>query len=151
MILPPVLVASFAASFFVPYEHQVLRELASSPQPSLFVAIFASTAIVTPIVEEFTFRVLLQGGLQALVDRDIDSDGLWRPQSHWPVIATSLLFAAMHYNQGAAQIPLFLMSLGLGYLYRQTGKFAPPVLVHMILNGTTLCVLFAELQSGGVP
>ena len=85
-----------------------------------------------------------------MVDRDIDPDGQWRPKSHWPVIATSLLFAAMHFNQGAAQFPLFLMSLGLGYLYRQTGKFAPPVLVHMILNATTLCVLFAELQARGV-
>jgi membrane protease YdiL (CAAX protease family) len=150
MILPPVLMISFAASYFVPYEHQVLDDLASSPQPALFVAIFAATAIVTPIVEEFTFRVLLQGGLQGMVDRNVDADGDWRPQSHWPVVATSLLFAVMHYNQGAAQIPLFFMSLGLGYLYRQTGKFAPAVLVHMILNGTTLCVLFAELQSGAV-
>lgn len=147
MILPPVLAISFAASYFVPYEHQVLTELASSPHPALFVAIFAATAIVTPIVEEFTFRVLLQGGLQGMVDRNNDADGNWRPQSHWPVVATSLLFAVMHYNQGAALVPLFFMSLGLGYLYRQTGKFAPPVIVHMVLNGTTLCVLFAELQS----
>ena len=150
MILPPVLLISFAASYFVPYEHQVLDELASSPHPALFVAIFAATAIVTPIVEEFTFRVLLQGGLQGMVDRNIDAEGNWRPESHWPVVATSLLFAVMHYNQGAAQVPLFFMSLGLGYLYRQSGKLAPPVLVHMVLNATTLCVLFAELQSGAV-
>ena len=150
MILPPVLLISFAASYFVPYEHQVLDELASSPHPALFVAIFAATAIVTPIVEEFTFRVLLQGGLQGMVDRNIDAEGNWRPESHWPVVATSLLFAVMHYNQGAAQVPLFFMSLGLGYLYRQSGKLAPPVLVHLGLNATTLCVLFAELQSGAV-
>ena len=36
MILPPVLLASFAASYFVPYEHQVLEDLARSPQPRIF-------------------------------------------------------------------------------------------------------------------
>ncbi len=146
MILPPVLLISAAASRVRPYHHPVLDSLAESNAPLLFLAIFLSTAILTPIVEEFTFRVLLQGGLQGIADRQIEQDGLWQPKSYWPLIATSALFAMMHFGQGAAPIPLFFLSLGIGYLYRQTGRLAVPVVVHVILNGLTLCVEFSKLQ-----
>lgn len=146
MILPPVILISAAASYFKPYSHPVLESLADSPKPLLFAAMFASTAILTPIVEEFTFRQLLQGGLQGMLDRKVDPSGLWRPTSYVPLLITSLVFAAMHYGQGAAHIPLFFLSLGLGYLYRQTGRIAAPIIIHMILNGVTLCVEFSRLQ-----
>lgn len=64
--------------------------------------------------------------------------GNWEPVSYWPVFAASLIFASMHLGQGAAPIPLFFLSVGLGYLYRQTGSLIPCIVVHMILNGLTL-------------
>lgn len=70
--------------------------------------------------------------------------GNWEPVSYWPVFAASLIFASMHLGQGAAPIPLFFLSVGLGYLYRQTGSLIPCIVVHMILNGMTL--LAAMLQ-----
>lgn len=70
--------------------------------------------------------------------------GSWEPVSYWPIFAASILFASMHMGQGAAPVPLFLLSLGLGYLYRQTGSLIPCIVVHMILNGMTL--LAAMLQ-----
>ncbi len=147
MILPPVLLISAAVSYFQPYHHPVLDSMAQSPTPAMFAAMFLTTAIITPIIEEFTFRVLLQGGLQGIADPEVDEEGDWVPKSNWPIVVTSLFFAGMHFGQGAAYIPLFFLSVGLGYLYRQTGRFAVPVAIHMILNGTTLCVEFWNLST----
>ena len=62
------------------------------------------------------------------------------------MLATSGLFAVLHYGQGAAHYPLFFLALGLGYLYRQTGNLIAPIMVHMILNGLTLTVMFSEYR-----
>ena len=67
-----------------------------------------------------------------------EAPGSWEPVSYWPIFASSILFASMHMGQGAAPIPLFLLSVGLGYLYRQTGSLIPCIVVHMMLNGMTL-------------
>ena len=69
---------------------------------------------------------------------DNEQSGNWEPVSYWPLIAASLIFALMHLGQGAAPIPLFLLSVGLGYLYRQTGSLIPCIVLHMILNSITL-------------
>ena len=113
------------------------------------------TALVTPLVEELMLRGLLQGGLQRLGDPPpIDSSGAveesqnsgWRPVSFWPVFAASGLFACMHLGQGAAPIALFFLSLGMGYLYRQTGNLTAPIVVHMVLNSMTLVVELLKIQ-----
>ena len=56
----------------------------------------------------------------------------------FPVVASSAVFALLHLGQGPAPIPLFLFSLMLGYLYRQTGRITPSVVAHFALNGTTI-------------
>ena len=150
--LPPVLLISFLISQLIRYEHPVLETLkavAADPSPAGFLLLFAATAVITPVVEEFMFRVLLQGGLQGMFDRvveDANGNPSWRATSWIPIIMTSVLFAAMHIGQGGAPIALFFLSIGLGYLYRQTGSIVPPLIVHMVLNATTLLVEFtAEL------
>lgn len=67
--------------------------------------------------------------------------GGFRPQ-WWPIIATSAIFAALHLGQGPAPVPLFFLSLGLGYLAQRTRRLWPCVLVHMLLNGTSLALLW---------
>jgi len=47
----------------------------------------------------------------------------------------------MHIGQGAAPIPLFFLALALGYLYRQTGRLWPCIMVHMILNTFTIVIV----------
>ena len=160
MILPPVMLIAAAVNLVVPYEHPVLESLEKVATPAVLLATFVGTAMVTPIVEEFLARGLLQGSLQAMADRGGDESPWyaraydpdaslakhdWKPHAWWPVVVSSLLFAMMHGGQGAAPIPLFVLSLGLGYLYRQTGSLGPPILVHMFLNGLTLTVQFLNL------
>lgn len=62
--------------------------------------------------------------------------------AHWPIFVSSLLFAGLHLGQGPAPIPLFFMGIGLGYLYRQTHSLWPSLIVHVLLNGITICVTF---------
>jgi len=162
MILPPVLLIAFFADFLRTYEHPVLEALTDLKSPAGFTLIFMGTAILTPFYEEIFFRGLLQGSLQRVADRlrrsgeerassgrdeensaaDLDSDDAWRPVTYWPLVAVSLVFALLHLGQGAAPIPLFFLSLGLGYLYRQTGSLIPCIVVHMVLNGLTLVIEF---------
>ena len=152
-LLPPIGLISTLLSFLVPYEHQALDALKASPTLGTFGLVFFGTVIVAPIFEEFLFRVVLQGGLQRIIDEpkdrgvEVSIDGVrsWKPRSYIPIFISSAIFAAMHIGQGAAPIALFFLSAGLGLLYRQTGRVTAPIVVHMVLNGTTICVTFSDL------
>lgn len=67
----------------------------------------------------------------------------------WPIFVTSTIFAMMHFGQGAAPVALFVLSLGLGFLYRQTSSIVPCFVVHFLLNGFsmfwfTISVIYGE-------
>ena len=73
-----------------------------------------------------------------------DSSAIWMP-----IIVSAAVFGLAHVGQGAAPIPLFVFGLALGYLYRQTGRILPCIVLHMGLNGFsmfwfTLQILFPE-------
>ncbi|MEM6779630.1 MAG: type II CAAX endopeptidase family protein [Planctomycetota bacterium] len=72
----------------------------------------------------------------------------WQPVAIWPMVVASMVFSAMHLGQGLAPIPLFFLSLAMGYLYRQTGSLVPSIIVHMILNGLTMTVTLLEILRG---
>jgi len=52
----------------------------------------------------------------------------------WPIFVSSLLFAGMHVGHGADPIPLFFLALALGYLYQQTHRVLPCIILHMPNN-----------------
>ncbi|WP_182867794.1 CPBP family intramembrane glutamic endopeptidase [Rhodopirellula sp. JC639] len=154
-ILTPVLLINFVVSNLVPYEHTVTDLMAEQTGLQTFLALLLSAAVVTPIVEEVQFRLLLQGGLQRIADLPVSAlspnsppPTAWHPTSAWPVYATSVLFAAMHLGQGAAPVPLFFLSVGLGFLYQRTGRLVPAIVVHMLLNAATLCMEFCRVNAG---
>jgi len=62
-----------------------------------------------------------------------------------PIIASSALFGAVHIGQGLAPVALFVFSLALGYLYRQTGSIVPSIILHFLLNGFSMFWLTLEL------
>ena len=62
----------------------------------------------------------------------------WTTQSPWPIFVTSAIFAGLHIGQGAAPIPLFVLSVVLGYLYRKTESILPCIILHMLLNTFSL-------------
>ncbi|PNY34965.1 hypothetical protein C2E31_20645 [Rhodopirellula baltica] len=124
--------------------------LAEKNSMRTFAALFLSAAVLTPIVEEFQFRLLLQGGLQKYF-----GDTSWQDDhprfsysSLAPLLVSSLVFAVMHLGQGAAPIPLFFLALGLGVVYQRTNRLWITIVVHMILNGATITMEFCRLNSG---
>lgn len=64
-----------------------------------------------------------------------------------PILASALLFAVMHVGQGPAPIPLFVLAIGLGYIYQRTHRILACVVVHALLNGTSL-LLWAASGTG---
>ncbi|MEM9644245.1 MAG: type II CAAX endopeptidase family protein [Planctomycetota bacterium] len=144
LIIPPLMLLMAAVSRLIPYEHPVLNLMTAQPTIQRFAVLFVSTAVITPIVEEFSIRVVLQGSLQGFIDRARD-DGR---RSNWPIVITSFLFAILHFGHGGAPIPLFVLSLALGYLYRQTGNITPSIVVHMALNSLTMIATFLSTNSG---
>lgn len=144
LVLPAVLLLSGLIHSIFPYSHPVLDLLQQVDSVWGFAALFVATALVTPLVEEFLFRVLLQGGLQASWDAPETDEPGYQPRSYLPMWISSAVFALLHVGQGAAPIPLFVLALALGYLYRQTGRITAPLVVHMVLNSLTLVAAFTE-------
>ena len=83
----------------------------------VFLLCVISAAVVAPISEEFLFRVLLQGWLEALEHR-------WRrqmptlrrliPRGTGPILLTSLLFARLHFRVERAAVERRLPDLCVG-------------------------------------
>ena len=65
-----------------------------------------------------------------------------------PILGSSLVFALMHYSHGPDPIPLFLLSLGIGYVYQRTHRILPCILIHMLLNGFSMVLLWLQLFGG---
>lgn len=148
-ILTPVLLISMLVSLLVPYRHVLLDTMATDQSWNSFVMLFVSAVIVTPIAEEMMFRMLLQGGLHHAIFKKDSIEHAGSKVLAWvPIVVASAIFSCMHLGQGAAPIPLFIFSLALGYMYRQTGRLMIPIVIHMVLNGTTLCVEFSRVTAG---
>jgi membrane protease YdiL (CAAX protease family) len=58
-----------------------------------------------------------------------------------PILISSLVFAALHWGNGLDPIPLFVLALGLGYLYQRTHRILPCVVVHFLVNAFALAML----------
>ena len=54
-------------------------------------------------------------------------------------------FALVHFSHGPDFVPLFVLSLGLGYLYRQTHRIMPSLVVHFGLNLMTMVAIGGSL------
>jgi membrane protease YdiL (CAAX protease family) len=106
--------------------HEGLETLQQHPQPLLQVAVVMTAVLVAPIVEEMLFRGFLQTLFRSYVSRP------------WLSIAMgSLLFVTVHSN--SAHWPaLFVLSMGMGYAYEQSGSLWQPIFIHMLFNGTAV-------------
>ena len=65
--------------------------------------------------------------------------------SRWPIVASAAMFAIMHLGHGPAPIALFVLALGLGYLYQRTHRVLPCIVVHALVNTLTLVALGLSL------
>jgi membrane protease YdiL (CAAX protease family) len=200
----PIYGFQFVLTRFFPSHHPVESILAIDHGPLTMAWVALIAVVIAPIAEEFLFRVVIQGWLEAaevrhcgaselarssglaatepteplsghavtfgaaaVLDesRPVESGNPYQPPGFLPsdagsaphdapaqgdrgvgglpagvvpIVATSALFALMHYGQGPAPIPLFFLALVLGYLYRRTHRVLPAIGLHMCLNGTSM-------------
>lgn len=87
--------------------------------------------------------------------RGLPADGLMaqgdsgNQRDNWiAIVITSLIFALMHLGQGLAPIPLFGLSILLGYLYQRTGSLLPCIGLHMLNNGYSVFWLTMQILFG---
>jgi membrane protease YdiL (CAAX protease family) len=187
--LVPVFTIQFLLTRLVPTEHPVQLLLTRDSSPQVLALCVVSAVIVAPLSEEFLFRVLLQGWLEALAMRrhgqqevqvltgnmvlhaDLapgpaadSSNPYASPQAAsgrieavkgvgpalmpWPIVVSSLVFAAVHIGHGPDPVPLFVLALMLGYLYQKTHRIWPGVVVHACLNAWSLTILWISLRMG---
>jgi membrane protease YdiL (CAAX protease family) len=159
LVLPHLLVMSFFINLLVKYEHPVLDTLDSKMGWHALLIQIVLTVILAPLYEEFTFRALLQGGAEQLARRlavaendttDAKPDLIISASEvatwpWWPVVMCSTVFATLHLPHGGGAIPIFFLALALSYLYRQTGRMGPGLVVHVILNGFSVTVALLKL------
>ena len=63
-----------------------------------------------------------------------------------PILCSAALFAVMHYSHGPDPVALFVLALGLGYVYQRTHRWLPCVVTHFCLNATTMAMLWFGMQ-----
>jgi membrane protease YdiL (CAAX protease family) len=115
--------------------HSMLVLMRDSPSPAATALLVIGAVLVAPILEEITFRGLLQTGLRQR----------WPILPRWGVvILASAIFAVVHAPAVAweALPALFVLGLGMGWLYEASGSLLPPVLLHAGFNALNVALLF---------
>lgn len=97
-----------------------------------FLAVFAVVAVIAAVAEEFLFRGLLQPAFQRGTGN-----------GHVAVWVTAAIFSAIH-MQFFGFVPRLLLGALFGYLFWWSGHLAVPVVAHLLNNGISLLLLYAN-------
>jgi membrane protease YdiL (CAAX protease family) len=181
------LMAAVSVGFDNKYSHPLLEEMKREGSLPAYMLAVTSAVLIAPLVEEFLFRVLIQGWLQsapfgsiksiflgqreqsqlAFVDASADVVGPNQENPYtpliitvsnleatdantetvppippiWPSLVTGTLFGLAHIGYGLSFIPLIVLGIVLGLLYRATHSIWPSLVVHFILNGSSMLAM----------
>ncbi|MCA9194232.1 MAG: CPBP family intramembrane metalloprotease [Planctomycetales bacterium] len=64
----------------------------------------------------------------------------------WPAIVTGILFGLAHWDYGLSFIPLIVLGIYMGLLYRATQSIWPSLIVHFILNASSMVALGVSIM-----
>jgi membrane protease YdiL (CAAX protease family) len=149
VLAPPTYLLQLVLVQWVESKHPIMELIADQPDRWLIAISAVSAVVVAPLTEEYLFRGLLQGSLERLadrLDRGVESAESPRRPPWWPIWASAIFFSLMHLSHGPDWIPLLVLSLGLGYLYRQTHRLLPCIVVHFLLNLVSFSLFLVEVS-----
>lgn len=142
LVVAPLLALSAVLDRIVPYRHPLVDLLLVDRSVTTLAVVIVAAVVVAPITEEFFFRRVLQGWLEARLPGDAG------PRA---VAVSAALFAAAHPGQGLAFVPLFLLGLVLGWIARQTGSIVACVLLHAAFNAVSVALVLLTTQPTPAP
>lgn len=125
-----------------PIAHETLR-LFEQARGSIWLPInIAVVVLVAPIAEELQYRYFLQRAFRSM-----------RLKPWTAITLTSLLFAAMHWAVAAphALIPLFVLSLALGWSYEKSGRVLTPFILHAGFNLANVAIFLLAWEREAAP
>jgi membrane protease YdiL (CAAX protease family) len=146
-------------------EHETFDLLKQGVAVWQTVILFVAAAVVAPLFEELFFRGILQTALvqdgwgfavgwrrrpvRGFEVEGVESHGtgglpLYRPstaQRWWAIVITAFLFAGVHGSLTNFPV-LFVLGLGLGYVYERTGILWASVAMHAMFNTINLTGFF---------
>jgi hypothetical protein len=64
-----------------------------------------------------------------------------------PILVSAAVFAIAHLGHGVAPVSLFFLAIGLGVVYQRTHRLLPCVVVHFLVNLTTVLQLLAWVST----
>lgn len=140
LVLAPLLVIAAVLDRIVSYTHPVVTLLQQQRDPVAVGLVVLAAVVVAPVAEEFFFRRVLQGWLEARLP---GADGAAA------IGLSAAAFAAAHLGHGLAPVPLFIFGLALGVIARATGSLVPCVLVHSLFNAVGVGLLLAAPRAAG--
>ncbi len=167
LLATPVIYLAFflAQLLWSPENHFIFESLKHGLSLPLALLAIISAVVTAPASEELFFRGLLLGWLVRASSQPqsprlslADDQNLFsqsdrsRQVSAWVAnVLSSLVFAALHAAQWPAPVPLFVLSLVLGWLYLRSGRLVAPWTLHTAFNAlSTICMLL-QVQAGALP
>ena len=121
---------------------------AALAEPNVISNVTTDSDLTNPYVSPRTQTI---GAKDEAIDPQ-DKAGKVQPKfAYWPILVSSACFALIHWGQGLAPIPLFVLALGLGYLFRQTGSLIACITVHFLLNFYSMLVFTVMILLGETP
>lgn len=116
--------------------HETLKALQDAPSDRWSLLVMVLVVLAAPVVEEFSYRGLVQQGFRRLGGNRVGA-----------VLLTSVLFVFIHIPvvPSASILPavttLLLLSLFLGWIYERTGRLIAPIIAHGLFNATNLALM----------
>jgi len=139
LVLAPLLGLAGMLDRIEPYRHPIVEFLATHRDAVSISLVWLAATVVAPIVEEFFFRRVLQGWLEAwLTGRAASAAG------GLAITGSAFAFALAHLGQGLAWIPLVVLGVVLGVLARQTGSIVPGILAHALFNAVSVVLVLLQ-------
>jgi uncharacterized protein len=113
--------------------NQLIKGVPKTPLNHLI--LFATIALIAPVLEELLFRGYLQTSLM-------------RTQKPWlAIVIASAVFGVIHFQPLAFPV-LMLMGAAFGYLYYLTGSLRTNIALHVINNSLAYLAMASGVSSG---
>ena len=140
-IIMPIVMAASQASVWLAWvidrwypekiAHKTLQEIVDNPSNPWVWVMAAGAVVGAPIVEEFVYRVCLQGALVRATKRAWVS-----------ILVVSTLFALAHWGRVPwhAMITLGVLGVAMGVAYERTKGLLVPITIHVLFNATNIAM-----------